>query len=152
MTTPWYSSEFCADELLNFGSSDMPTPAAACAHCILRCLVGTTTVIRSTTPSASNSPAIRRANAVLPAPGVATARKSRGRAARYRTKARRCQPRNARVLGARVHNLRGVDVAAPRDALVAFTGISGSGKSSLAFGTIFAEAQRRYFESVAPYA
>ena len=43
-----------------------------------------------------------------------------------------------------------VDVAAPRDALVAFTGVSGSGKSSLAFGTIYAEAQRRYFESVAP--
>ncbi len=57
-----------------------------------------------------------------------------------------------RVLGSRVHNLRGVDVAAPRDALVAFTGISGSGKSSLAFDTIYAEAQRRYFESVAPYA
>jgi excinuclease ABC subunit A len=57
-----------------------------------------------------------------------------------------------RVYGTRVHNLRGVDVVAPRDALVAFTGISGSGKSSLAFGTIFAEAQRRYFESVAPYA
>ncbi|MET0451556.1 MAG: excinuclease ABC subunit UvrA [Mycobacterium sp.] len=57
-----------------------------------------------------------------------------------------------RVLGSRVHNLRAVDVVAPRDALVAFTGISGSGKSSLAFGTIYAEAQRRYFESVAPYA
>jgi excinuclease ABC subunit A len=57
-----------------------------------------------------------------------------------------------RVYGTRVHNLRGVDVVAPRDALVAFTGISGSGKSSLAFGTIYAEAQRRYFESVAPYA
>jgi excinuclease ABC subunit A len=57
-----------------------------------------------------------------------------------------------RVYGTRVHNLRGVDVAAPRDALVVFTGISGSGKSSLAFGTIYAEAQRRYFESVAPYA
>ncbi len=55
-----------------------------------------------------------------------------------------------RVYGTRVHNLRGVDVVAPRDALVAFTGISGSGKSSLAFGTIYAEAQRRYFESVAP--
>ena len=51
-----------------------------------------------------------------------------------------------------MHNLRTVDVAAPRDALVAFTGVSGSGKSSLAFGTIYAEAQRRYFESVAPYA
>ncbi|MFK8908952.1 ATP-binding cassette domain-containing protein [Streptomyces sp. YS-3] len=57
-----------------------------------------------------------------------------------------------RVTGAREHNLRGVDVAVPRDALAVFTGVSGSGKSSLAFGTIYAEAQRRYFESVAPYA
>ncbi|MFJ8076539.1 ATP-binding cassette domain-containing protein [Streptomyces sp. NPDC096176] len=57
-----------------------------------------------------------------------------------------------RVRGAREHNLRGVDVDIPRDALVVFTGVSGSGKSSLAFGTIYAEAQRRYFESVAPYA
>ena len=57
-----------------------------------------------------------------------------------------------RVVGSQVHNLRSVDVAAPRDAFVAFTGVSGSGKSSLAFGTVYAEAQRRYFESVAPYA
>jgi len=57
-----------------------------------------------------------------------------------------------RVRGAREHNLKDVDVAMPRDALVVFTGVSGSGKSSLAFGTIYAEAQRRYFESVAPYA
>jgi excinuclease ABC subunit A len=57
-----------------------------------------------------------------------------------------------RVRGAREHNLQGVDVDLPRDALVAFTGVSGSGKSSLAFGTLYAEAQRRYFESVAPYA
>ncbi|MGX2993121.1 ATP-binding cassette domain-containing protein [Streptomyces sp. JNUCC 64] len=57
-----------------------------------------------------------------------------------------------RVRGAREHNLRDVDVDIPRDALVAFTGVSGSGKSSLAFGTVYAEAQRRYFESVAPYA
>ncbi|GAA2115867.1 excinuclease ABC subunit UvrA [Nocardioides bigeumensis] len=57
-----------------------------------------------------------------------------------------------RVRGANEHNLRNVDVEIPRDALVAFTGISGSGKSSLAFGTLYAEAQRRYFESVAPYA
>ncbi|MFD6416848.1 ATP-binding cassette domain-containing protein [Streptomyces sp. NPDC060194] len=57
-----------------------------------------------------------------------------------------------RVRGAREHNLRDVDVDVPRDALVVFTGVSGSGKSSLAFGTIYAEAQRRYFESVAPYA
>ncbi len=57
-----------------------------------------------------------------------------------------------RVRGASEHNLRNVDVAIPRDAMVAFTGVSGSGKSSLAFGTLYAEAQRRYFESVAPYA
>ncbi|WP_405758003.1 MULTISPECIES: ABC transporter [unclassified Streptomyces] len=57
-----------------------------------------------------------------------------------------------RVRGAREHNLRGVDVDVPRDALTVFTGVSGSGKSSLAFGTLYAEAQRRYFESVAPYA
>ncbi|WP_224243530.1 excinuclease ABC subunit UvrA [Hyalangium gracile] len=57
-----------------------------------------------------------------------------------------------RVRGARQHNLKNVDVEIPRDALVVFTGVSGSGKSSLAFGTLYAEAQRRYFESVAPYA
>lgn len=57
-----------------------------------------------------------------------------------------------RVRGAREHNLRDVDVDLPRDALVVFSGVSGSGKSSLAFGTVYAEAQRRYFESVAPYA
>ena len=56
------------------------------------------------------------------------------------------------VRGASEHNLRDVDVDIPRDAMVAFTGVSGSGKSSLAFGTLYAEAQRRYFESVAPYA
>ncbi|MCK3852885.1 excinuclease ABC subunit UvrA [Pseudomonas sp. W2Jun17] len=62
------------------------------------------------------------------------------------------QPGFVRVRGAREHNLRNVDVDIPRDALVVFTGVSGSGKSSLAFSTVYAEAQRRYFESVAPYA
>ena len=56
------------------------------------------------------------------------------------------------VRGASENNLKNVDVDLPRDAIVAFTGVSGSGKSSLAFGTLYAEAQRRYFESVAPYA
>jgi excinuclease ABC subunit A len=56
------------------------------------------------------------------------------------------------VKGARQHNLKNIDVDIPRDALVVFTGVSGSGKSSLAFGTLYAEAQRRYLESVAPYA
>src|SRR5438270_13662248 len=57
-----------------------------------------------------------------------------------------------RVRGAREHNLQDVSLEIPRDALVVFTGVSGSGKSSLAFGTLYAEAQRRYLESVAPYA
>jgi len=56
-----------------------------------------------------------------------------------------------RVRGAREHNLKNVNVDIPRHQLVVFTGISGSGKSSLAFGTLYAEAQRRYLESVAPY-
>lgn len=56
------------------------------------------------------------------------------------------------VRGAREHNLKNIDVDIPRNALVVFTGVSGSGKSSLAFGTLYAEAQRRYLESVSPYA
>jgi excinuclease ABC subunit A len=56
------------------------------------------------------------------------------------------------VRGARVHNLKGVDVDIPREKLVVITGISGSGKSSLAFDTIYAEGQRRYVESLSPYA
>ncbi|ANI79273.1 excinuclease ABC subunit UvrA [Sphingobium sp. EP60837] len=61
-------------------------------------------------------------------------------------------PGFVRVRGAREHNLKNVDVDIPRDALVVFTGVSGSGKSSLAFSTLYAEAQRRYLESVSPYA
>jgi len=57
-----------------------------------------------------------------------------------------------KVRGAREHNLKNVDLDVPRNAFVVFTGISGSGKSSLAFGTLYAEAQRRYLESVSPYA
>jgi excinuclease ABC subunit A len=57
-----------------------------------------------------------------------------------------------RVRGARQNNLQNVDLDVPRDSFVVFTGVSGSGKSSIAFGTIYAEAQRRYFDSVAPYA
>lgn len=56
------------------------------------------------------------------------------------------------VRGAREHNLKGVDIDIPRDAMVVFTGLSGSGKSSLAFDTIFAEGQRRYVESLSSYA
>lgn len=56
------------------------------------------------------------------------------------------------VRGAREHNLQGINVDIPRGVLVVFTGVSGSGKSSLAFGTLYAEAQRRFLESVSPYA
>ncbi len=56
------------------------------------------------------------------------------------------------ITGAREHNLKNISLAIPRNALVVFTGVSGSGKSSLAFGTLYAEAQRRYLESVSPYA
>ena len=57
-----------------------------------------------------------------------------------------------RVQGARAHNLKSASVTIPRDAMVVFTGLSGSGKSSLAFDTIFAEGQRRYVESLSSYA
>lgn len=64
----------------------------------------------------------------------------------------KARPGYVTVRGAREHNLKNVDLDVPRDALVVFTGVSGSGKSSLAFGTLYAEAQRRYLESVSPYA
>ena len=56
------------------------------------------------------------------------------------------------VIGARVHNLKNIDVSIPRNKLVVITGLSGSGKSSLAFDTIYAEGQRRYMESFSAYA
>ncbi|MFA6713520.1 MAG: hypothetical protein WCR82_06550, partial [Bacteroidales bacterium] len=56
------------------------------------------------------------------------------------------------VIGARVHNLKNVDVNIPREKLVVVTGLSGSGKSSLAFDTIFAEGQRRYMDTLSAYA
>ena len=56
------------------------------------------------------------------------------------------------IKGARVHNLKNVDLEIPRDKLVVFTGLSGSGKSSLAFDTLYAEGQRRYVESLSAYA
>ena len=57
-----------------------------------------------------------------------------------------------RIRGARQHNLKNVDLDLPRDRIIVFTGVSGSGKSSLAFDTIFAEGQRRYVESLSSYA
>src|SRR6187431_2187324 len=60
--------------------------------------------------------------------------------------------RNITIRGAREHNLKNVDLTIPRDKLVVFTGLSGSGKSSLAFDTLYAEGQRRYVESLSTYA
>ena len=60
--------------------------------------------------------------------------------------------KNICVRGAREHNLKSIDVDIPRDKLVVITGLSGSGKSSLAFDTIYAEGQRRYVESLSAYA
>ena len=69
------------------------------------------------------------------------------------TDARRAEDRRViAIRGAREHNLKGIDVEIPRDKLVVFTGLSGSGKSSLAFDTIYAEGQRRYVESLSAYA
>src|SRR5258707_15281618 len=70
-------------------------------------------------------------------------------------KSRAARHQDRRVItirGAREHNLKNVDVEIPRDQLVVFTGLSGSGKSSLAFDTIYAEGQRRYVESLSAYA
>ena len=69
-----------------------------------------------------------------------------------KSSAKTSQLTSLRVQHARVHNLKNVDVEVPRDSLVVFTGLSGSGKSSLAFDTIFAEGQRRYVESLSSYA
>ena len=59
---------------------------------------------------------------------------------------------NIEIKGARTHNLKNLDVNLPRDNLIVITGLSGSGKSSLAFDTIYAEGQRRYVESLSAYA
>ena len=56
------------------------------------------------------------------------------------------------IIGARAHNLKNIDVTIPREKLVVITGLSGSGKSSLAFDTIYAEGQRRYIETFSAYA
>ena len=60
--------------------------------------------------------------------------------------------RAIQIRGARTHNLRNIDLTLPRDQLIVFTGLSGSGKSSLAFDTLYAEGQRRYVESLSAYA
>ena len=79
-----------------------------------------------------------------------TAKSAMAAQARYTTPTG--EPRLISVRGAREHNLTNVDIDLPRDRLVVLTGLSGSGKSSLAFDTIYAEGQRRYVESLSAYA
>ena len=62
------------------------------------------------------------------------------------------EPKTIEVKGAREHNLRNVSITLPRNRLIVFTGVSGSGKSSFAFDTLYAEGQRRYVESLSSYA
>jgi excinuclease ABC subunit A len=57
-----------------------------------------------------------------------------------------------KIIGARTHNLKNINLELPKNKIIVITGLSGSGKSSLAFDTIFAEGQRRYIESLSPYA
>jgi excinuclease ABC subunit A len=80
--------------------------------------------------------------------GKRTGASQNGRAAENSTTPMNC----IRIRGARQHNLKNIDLELPRDRLIVFTGVSGSGKSSLAFDTIFAEGQRRYVESLSAYA
>jgi len=86
------------------------------------------------------------------APPPHNALMARARKSEPSTAALSNEPGFVHVRGARHNNLTNIDLDIPRDALVVFTGVSGSGKSSLAFGTLYAEAQRRYLDSVAPYA
>ena len=90
-------------------------------------------------------PPVRANSAQRPSAGVPVAT-----AARRRRVAD--SPRFIEIRGARIHNLKGVDVSIPRNTVTVFTGVSGSGKSSLAFDTLYAEGQRRYIESLSSYA
>ena len=105
-------------EFENAGSMWIPTRPAASAHWLLRCSVGQTIVTFSTTPAPISSTAMRKAKVVLPAPGVATARKSCGEAAMYCSRAAACHARRLPAVpqGARRGKAGGREVAAEEDA------------------------------------
>src|SRR6476661_8262705 len=95
-----------------------------------------------------------RADSGAPRWGISAPRFAPNRTSVRLPRLRRVMARHHEIVvrGAREHNLRNVDVTLPRDALTVITGLSGSGKSSLAFDTIYAEGQRRYVESLSAYA
>ena len=100
-----------------------------------------------------NGPVLTTFQAVQPLQGAMNDLFEKGRRGARASEARRAEDRRViAIRGAREHNLKGIDVEIPRDQLVVFTGLSGSGKSSLAFDTIYAEGQRRYVESLSAYA
>ena len=104
-------------------------------------------------PAPKKTAAKARPKAAEPADAVpaAPAQAEEG-AGRYLARAMRAESMAIRVRGARTHNLKNIDVDIPKHALVVITGLSGSGKSSLAFDTLYAEGQRRYVESLSAYA
>jgi len=110
-------------------------------------MAGATKTTRKTAAKTSRKPAKRKAKAKAKRTANNKAGEKSAAAA-----AEAMRPREIVVLGARQHNLRNIDVRIPRDKLVVVTGLSGSGKSSLAFDTLYAEGQRKYVESLSAYA
>ncbi|MBX3364201.1 MAG: excinuclease ABC subunit UvrA [Phycisphaeraceae bacterium] len=106
--------------------------------------------VKTTTPAAIVEPKASGASTEPKKPGKARPTPARG--ADVVASAHAVADRCIRVRGAREHNLRNIDLTLPRDRLIVMTGLSGSGKSSLAFDTIFAEGQRKYMESLSAYA
>lgn len=100
----------------------------------------------------AEDPAVDTQTAAVPESAVPEGAAKPGRAVETRPAVTRPDMSRLVVKGAREHNLRNVDLDLPRDSMIVFTGLSGSGKSSLAFDTIFAEGQRRYVESLSAYA
>src|SRR5499427_6298134 len=96
----------------------------------------------------ASKPAVKRAGKKVALPSSTPSRRGAGQGSNGRAAART----TIAVQGARVHNLRNISLEIPRDSLIVVTGLSGSGKSSLAFDTIYAEGQRRYMESLSSFA
>src|SRR6516225_9365092 len=105
----------------------------------------------SKTPSAAKKTRAQTAAAPAAAATPATVQEGAGRYLASAVRAPHPEAHAIRVRGARTHNLKNIDLDIPKHALVVITGLSGSGKSSLAFDTLYAEGQRRYVESLSAY-